>query len=287
MIFYGWLPTDRLKITPPSIMAVWYLLFPGSKYNSVAHHLSALPRKVAWANVLGGAQFKILRSIWPLGWTTSKVILILQVIVMIAYLARDSHGHDNQRWSGRFCPFTNDLKIDKISGMIRMKPNEDEFPNARCEQLSIVAAFASDGCKSDSFHSSNSILPPRRNHINLHSLFFIVLLLCLMALSKYWGCPSHDLIPLLISGFPNRLSQWLFRSALDFIWSKFAMSTNWPETIFTLITSINCDSSQCRNSWLRMICILEFNRRRGRGVRIDEDFAEVAKSEDEHAEHGG
>jgi hypothetical protein len=36
-----------------------------------------------------------------------------------------------------------------------------------------------------------------------------------------------------------------------------------------------------------MFHILELNRRPGRGVRIDEDFAEVAESEDEHGEHRG
>jgi hypothetical protein len=34
-----------------------------------------------------------------------------------------------------------------------------------------------------------------------------------------------------------------------------------------------------------MFCTLELDRRRGRGVRIDEDVAEVAKSEDQLADH--
>jgi hypothetical protein len=34
-----------------------------------------------------------------------------------------------------------------------------------------------------------------------------------------------------------------------------------------------------------MCCISELDSRPGRGVRIDEDLAEVAKSEDEHAQH--
>jgi hypothetical protein len=36
-----------------------------------------------------------------------------------------------------------------------------------------------------------------------------------------------------------------------------------------------------------MFCILDLNRRPGRGVRIDEDLADVVESEDEQAEHGG
>jgi hypothetical protein len=36
------------------------------------------------------------------------------------------------------------------------------------------------------------------------------------------------------------------------IWIKFTINTNWIGGIFTIITSINCDSKQCSNSYVVM-----------------------------------
>jgi hypothetical protein len=159
---------------------------------------------VPWRDSLHGNENLVLAhkviSISP------QNVFILKVIVVIPLFARDSDARANQRRS--------DSRIDKIARIIRMKPKEDKFTNACCEQVSIVAEFGSgalsisDGCKSDSFHSCNWNSPRRRNHINLHSLsFIIIVLLCCMGSSKYWGCPSEDHIPLFVSGFPNLLSQ--------------------------------------------------------------------------------